>query len=388
MTTTRRPTNGKGPETDEARWRAVLARDAAHDGRFVLAVKTTGIYCRPSCPARRPLRKNVLFFDGPDEAERAGFRACLRCGPRDATAPHPHEALVRRIRAYIDEHARDERITLGDLAREVGRSPFHLQRTFRARMGITPREYADTVRLGALKRGLKRKERVTMAMYEAGYGSSSRLYERAHGALGMTPGAYRAGARGVEIGYATAATPIGPMLVAATDRGVCSVRIGRGADATVAALREEFPEATIRRDERALGRWVRAIVRHLEGESPRLDVPLDVRATAFQERVWRALRAIPYGETRSYREIARVVGAPRAARAVGRACATNPVAVVVPCHRVVRGDGSLGGYAWGLGVKRRLLETERGRAAKARKAGRGRRKVTRTGRAARAASGR
>ncbi|HEX7077996.1 MAG TPA: bifunctional DNA-binding transcriptional regulator/O6-methylguanine-DNA methyltransferase Ada [Candidatus Eisenbacteria bacterium] len=351
----------ENPIEDERRWRAVIARDRSHDGRFVLAVRTTGIYCRPSCPARRPLRRNVVFFAGPDDAERAGYRACLRCKPREAGAPDPQGTLVRRVCAYIDAHARDERITLADLAREVGLSPDHLQRTFRARLGITPRRYADAVRIGALKAGLKRKEQVTMAMYDAGYGSSSRLYERSNGALGMTPGDYRAGGRGAAIAYTVTKTPIGPMLVAATERGICSVRIGRGPDAGLDALKAEFPAARIRRDERALGRWVRAIVRHLSGATPRLDVPVDVRATAFQERVWAALRAIPYGETRSYQEVARIVGSPRAARAVGRACATNPVAVVIPCHRVVRGDGSLGGYAWGLGVKRDLLERERKR---------------------------
>lgn len=361
------PGTGTPASERDPRWRAVVARDAAHDGRFVLAVRSTGIYCRPSCPARRPLIRNVVFFATPDDAERAGFRACLRCRPREAAPAPAHETLIRRICSYIEEHAQDERITLDDLARAVGRSAFHLQRTFRSRMGITPRQYADAVRLGALKKGLKRKERITMAMYDAGYGSSSRLYERSNGALGMTPGDYRAGGRGAAISYTTVSTPIGPMLVAATSRGVCSVRIGRSAEATVGALREEFPAATIRRDEQALGRWVRAIVRHLAGDSPRLDVPVDVRATAFQERVWRALRAIPYGETRTYQEIARIVGAPRAARAVGRACATNPVAVIVPCHRVVRGDGSLGGYAWGLGVKRSLLDTERSRSRKGRR---------------------
>jgi AraC family transcriptional regulator of adaptative response/methylated-DNA-[protein]-cysteine methyltransferase len=343
----------------DPRWRAILARDARHDGRFVFGVRSTGIYCRPSCPARKPGRGQVIFFAAPGEAERAGFRACLRCRPRDGARPHPHAELVRRVCRYIEEHADLERVTLDALAREAGRSPYHVQRTFRRVMGISPRQYADAFRLGRLKTHLKRKEPVTMALYEAGYGSSSRLYERAPGQLGMTPGTYRRGGQDQAIAYTVARTPIGPMLVAATPRGVCSIKIGGGEATMREALKREFPAAAVRRDEHALGRWVRAIVGHLEGTEPRLELPVDVRATAFQWRVWEALRAIPYGETRSYQDVARIVGRPRAARAVGRACATNPVAVVIPCHRVVRGDGSLGGYGWGLGVKRALLERER-----------------------------
>ncbi|HET7498289.1 MAG TPA: methylated-DNA--[protein]-cysteine S-methyltransferase, partial [Candidatus Eisenbacteria bacterium] len=219
--------------------------------------------------------------------------------------------------------------------------------------------------LASLKEGLRRKEPVTMAMTEAGYGSSSRLYERSPEALGMTPGDYRAGGPGAKIAYTVAKSPIGALLVAATERGVCSLKIG-GEDASLArSLREEFPAAELKRDETALGRWVRAIVNHLSGKETRIDLPLDIRATAFQQRVWEALRAIPYGETRTYQEIARIVGAPKAARAVGHACATNPVAILIPCHRVVRGDGTLGGYAYGLHVKRKLIDTELARRERA-----------------------
>jgi AraC family transcriptional regulator of adaptative response/methylated-DNA-[protein]-cysteine methyltransferase len=359
------PASPPPPSARDPRWRAILARDRRHDGRFVFGVRTTGIYCRPSCPARKPGRQNIVFYPHPDAAERAGFRACLRCHPRRAPEAHPHATLVRRVVAYIEEHAQDERMTLATLAREAGLSPYHLQRTFRRATGISPRQYADAVRLGTLKERLKRKEPVTMAMVESGYGSSSRLYERSPQALGMTPGDYRSGGTGARIAYTVAKTEIGPLMVAATERGICSIRIGEDGGVASEALRREFPAAAVRRDEAALGRWVRAVVRHLSGQSTSLDLPLDVRATAFQWRVWEALRAIPYGETRSYHEVARIVGSPGAARAVGRACATNPVALIIPCHRVVRGDGSLGGYAWGLDLKRSLLERERDAADRA-----------------------
>jgi AraC family transcriptional regulator of adaptative response/methylated-DNA-[protein]-cysteine methyltransferase len=343
---------------DDRRWKAVLARDASRDGTFVTAVLTTGIYCRPSCPARHPRPENVRFYAGPDEAERAGFRACRRCRPRDERRPDTAATLVPRVCRYLEEN-RDERVTLADLARDLGMSPHHLQRTFKRATGVSPRQYAEALRLGRLKQRLQRKEPVTMALYEAGYGSSSRLYERSSSRLGMTPGAYRAGGRGAVIRYAIARTPIGRVMVAATDRGVCSVRIGEPAEAMERALRREFPEATLRRDRAGLASWIERLASHLGGREPRIDLPLDVRGTAFQWKVWEALRAIPYGETKSYREVARSIGKPRAARAVGRACATNPVAILIPCHRVVREDGGLGGFAYGLPVKERILESER-----------------------------
>ena len=349
---------------DERRWRAVLARDASRDGTFVTAVLTTGIYCRPSCPARHPKPENVRFYPGPEEAERAGCRSCRRCRPREERRPDAARALVPRVLRYLEEN-RDERVTLADLAREVGLSPSHLQRTFTRATGVSPRAYAEALRLGRLKHHLKRKEPVTMALYEAGYGSSSRLYERSTSRLGMTPGAYRAGGRGARIRYGIARTPIGRVLVAATDKGICSVRIAEPAGTMVRALRQEFPEAILERDRAGLAAWIERIARHVGGRETRLDLPLDVRGTAFQWKVWEALRAIPYGGTKTYREVARSIGKPRAARAVGRACATNPVAILIPCHRVLREGGALGGYAFGLPVKRRLLETER-RAAKAR----------------------
>jgi AraC family transcriptional regulator of adaptative response/methylated-DNA-[protein]-cysteine methyltransferase len=341
---------------DEARWHAVLARDAGRDGSFVTGVLTTGIYCRPSCPARHPRRENIRFFERPEDAERAGFRACLRCRPRENGTP-PTD-LVRRICRHLEQSG-EERVTLTALAREVGMNAHHVQRTFKRATGISPRQYADALRLGRLKKRLQGKDSVTMAMYEAGYGSSSRLYESSTRRLGMTPGAYREGGRGAEIRYAVAETPIGRVMVAATERGICSVRLGESERRMAAELEREFPKARIERDRGQLAGWVRSLVRHLEGREPRLELPLDIRATAFQWKVYEALRAIPYGETRTYRDVARSIGNPKASRAVGRACATNPVGLIIPCHRVVREGGGLGGYAWGLPLKKRLLETER-----------------------------
>lgn len=351
---------------DEARWAAVLKRDRSADGAFVTGVLTTGIYCRPSCPARHPKRENVRFYGDAAAAERAGFRACLRCRPKDAAA-NPEATLVERVRRHLEER-RDERVTLEELARVAGKSPFHLQRTFKRATGVTPRQYAASLRLDRFKAGLKGKESVTMALYEAGYGSSSRLYERSTERMGMTPGSYRAGGLGTEIRFATAATAIGTVLIGATERGVCSVKVGDNPAALERDLRREFPAATIRAGGDALDRWVRALTTHLAGDSPRIDLPIDARGTAFQWKVWEALRAIPYGETRTYREVARSIGAPRAARAVGHACATNPVAIVIPCHRVIREGGGLGGYAYGLAVKKTLLDSEREGAARRRKA--------------------
>jgi len=343
---------------DDARWRAVLARDRALDGAFVTAVLTTGIYCRPSCPARHPKRENVRFYPGPEEAERAGYRACLRCKPRQVGAADPQAAMIDRVCRHI-QSSTDERVTLADLAKVARMSPYHLQRTFKRRTGLSPRQYAEALRLGRLKTHLKRKESVTMALYEAGFGSSSRLYERSSERLGMTPGTYREGGEGTAIRFAVAHTAIGNVLVAATERGICSVRIAEPEIVMRKELAKEFPSAQIERDEGGLSRWVQAIAQHVAGETRALDIPVDVRATAFQWRVWEALRAIPYGETRTYRQVAASIGKPKAARAVGRACATNPVALVIPCHRVVREGGDLGGYAWGLGIKRRLLDSER-----------------------------
>jgi AraC family transcriptional regulator of adaptative response/methylated-DNA-[protein]-cysteine methyltransferase len=354
----------RGHQLRDNKWQVVLARDARFDGSFVFAVSSTGIYCRPSCPSRRPLRQHVVFFALPEAAERAGYRACRRCRPRDTKVGDPGLDKVRAICHTIDAHP-DETITLTDLAAHLGGSPYHLQRTFKRVMGITPRQYADARRLSRLKKHLKEKTNVTEAMYEAGYGSSRSLYESAPEKLGMTPATYRRGGEGTQIRYTVLKCPAGPagsigrLLLAATDRGVCRVTIGERADELEAGLRNEFPAAEITRDDAALQEWSGAVLRHLDGHQPDLDLPLDIMASAFQRKVWEALMAIPYGKTKSYGEIASAVGRPKGARAVGHACGTNPVAVVIPCHRVIQQNGSLGGYGWGLKRKEILLANEK-----------------------------
>ena len=282
----------------------------------------------------------------------------------------PHVELVRRTCRYIEANL-EAALTLGALGEQVGLSPFHLQRTFKRVTGISPRQYADACRLGRLKARLRESKTVTTAMYEAGYGSSSRLYERASSQLGMTPATYRRGGPAVAIRYSLTDSPLGRLLLAGTERGVCAVCIGDNDRVLEADLHAEYPAAQLDRDDAALRPLVADLLQHLAGERPHLELPIDVQATAFQWRVWRELEAIPYGETRTYQEVAAAVGQPTAVRAVGRACATNPVALVIPCHRVVRSDGGLGGYRWGLARKQQLLEQER--AAKAVKPKRGRR---------------
>jgi AraC family transcriptional regulator, regulatory protein of adaptative response / methylated-DNA-[protein]-cysteine methyltransferase len=342
----------------ERRWRAVQARDRRYDGAFVYAVRSTGIYCRPSCPARRPARRRVLFFRSARAAEAEGFRPCRRCLPRTVSPLPPAGEAVRDLCRYIEAHL-DERLTLSRLAAPLGMSPFALHRAFKRVLGVTPREYADAQRIERLKAGLARGKDVTTALYEAGYSSSSRLYERAASRLGMTPAIYRHGGPGMLIRYSISSCPLGRMLVAATDRGICSVCLGQSDRTLRLALAREYPRAEIRNDRAWLHRYVRALVRHLHGSATQLHLPLDVRATAFQQRVWAALCRIPYGATRTYSQVARSIGRPRAVRAVARACATNPTCIVVPCHRVVRSDGGLGGYRWGIERKQALLDREK-----------------------------
>ena len=345
-----------------AAWESVLHRDQSADGRFLYAVTTTGIYCRPSCPSRRPKRDNVAFFSSVEAAERAGFRACQRCRPNRAESS---SSAVERARAYIDAHIADlgeERITLELLGEESGLSPYHLQRRFKALLGLTPAQYVRARKNERLKGELKRGETVSRATFGAGYGSSSRVYGTADAQLGMTPATYRRGGAGVHIEYVTAMTSLGILLVAATERGVCAVTLGDDATALEAALEREYPAATRTRAtdaSSALGGWVGEIVAAVDGKHERASVPIDVRASAFQWKVWRELQKIPFGETRSYGEIASAIGSAKAVRAVASACASNRVAVVVPCHRVVRSDGGLSGYRWGVERKRKLLENER-----------------------------
>lgn len=341
---------------EELCWQAVLERDQKADGTFVYAVRSTGIYCRPSCPSRRPHRDQVVFFARPELAGEAGFRECLRCQPRGI---QPQVELAQRICHYIENNL-DGPLTLDDLSQELNVSPHHLQRVFKKIMGVSPRQYAEAYRLNQLKARLREGEAVTSAIYEAGYGSSSRLYERAPQQLGMTPAAYRKGGNGMSIEFAIVDSPLGKLLVAATERGVCSVAMGDEEATLEAALRKEFPNATLQRQDRALGQWVEQILEHLNGRQTNLDLPLAITYTPFQKRVWDELRSIPYGSTRSYSQVAQAIGQPTAMRAVARACATNPVALIIPCHRVIREGGDLGGYRWGLERKRALLNQEGG----------------------------
>ena len=347
--------------SDDPRWEAVIARDARQDGEFVFAVSTTGVYCRPSCAARRPRRENVQFFSAPIAAEQAGYRACLRCRPK-AFAGNPEPDGVKAICRFIEQHL-DEPLTLGRLAKEFHQSPFYLQRRFKAVLGITPREYADSCRLRTLKSNLQAGDSVTRAMYDAGYGSSSRLYEKTASQLGMTPDKYRRGAIAATIRYTCADSSLGRMLIAATDRGICSIKFGRSDTELLDGLKREFPFAVRKADLGGLQSWVDALLRHMVGKDLDSALPLDIRATAFQRRVWAYLQSIPFGATKSYSEVAKGIGKPRACRAVARACATNPVAVAIPCHRVVREDGSMGGYRWGVGRKKALLQMEQGAGA-------------------------
>ncbi len=347
---------------EEAYWQAVQQKDIQMDGVFVYAVRSTGIYCHPSCPSRRPRREQVVFFALPEQAEQAGFRPCRRCQPNETATGEAHVDLVQRVCAYIEQHL-EEPLTLTMLGEQVGMSPYHLQRVFKHIMSITPHQYAEAQRLKQLKERLKEGETVTTALYDAGYSSASRLYERTATHLGMTPTVYQRGGRGMSIHYTIVDCPrLGRLLVAGTEKGICAVCLGEVDEKLEAALRKEYPAAEIERDGSILTEWVSELLAHLSGQQPHLALPIDVQATAFQWRVWKALQAIPYGETRSYSEIARELGDAKKARAVAQACATNPVAIVVPCHRVVRENGDTGGYRWGSERKKQLLVRERANA--------------------------
>ena len=338
---------------DDERWNALVERDRAQDGQFVFAVITTGVYCRPSCGARRPLRQNVRFFDAPERAERAGFRACRRCHPKEVTA---QAMLATNARDWLDAHT-GERTSLSELARELGVSPSHLQRTFTRAFGVSPRAYQAAQRLDSAKRSLRRGHDVTYALHEAGYGSSSRFYDQARVELGMPPATYRQGGAGVAISFTLVPHLAGLLLLAATEHGICSASLGDDAAALEAALREEFPQADLTPDHTAEHEVLAAAVAQLRG-SASTPVMIDAVGTPFQRQVWGALRTIPAGEIRSYANLAAQIGRPDAIRAVAGACASNPVAVLIPCHRIVRADGEPGGYRWGVDRKRALLASE------------------------------
>ncbi|GLU35848.1 bifunctional DNA-binding transcriptional regulator/O6-methylguanine-DNA methyltransferase Ada [Trinickia caryophylli] len=340
--------------TDEARWQAVRAHDAQADGTFFYAVVTTGIFCRPSCSSRQPRRENVRFFDTLDQARTAGFRDCKRCRPDSL----PRDlAIVERARAALDAepHAR---MTLAQLSDAVHVSAFHLQRLFTRVMGVSPRQYQAARRGAALRDALQRGERVTRAAVDAGFGSPSRLYENVASELGMTPSVYRDKGAGSTVRFACAPTALGQVLVAATNTGICRIAFGDDAATLVAELRGALAKAELREDTAHIAPFIAQIEAYLDGSRQQFDLPLDIPATAFRQRVWDALRRIPYGETRSYTDIAAALGTPRAVRAVASACASNPVALAIPCHRVVQKGGALAGYRWGLPRKAALLAAE------------------------------
>jgi AraC family transcriptional regulator of adaptative response/methylated-DNA-[protein]-cysteine methyltransferase len=342
------------PDEDTC-WQAIQTRDARYNGAFFYGVRSTGVYCRPTCPSRRPRREQVVFFPTWEAAETAGFRACQRCLPRQPEEPAVE--LANRARRIIE--SADEPLTLTELGHRLGISPFHLQRTFKAVTGLTPRQYAAAFRARQLKEQLRSAPDVTTALYRAGYNASSRLYESAPGYLGMTPAVYRNGGKEMRILYTITDCPLGRLLVAGTDAGICTVLMGDTDAGLLSALAAEFPAAEcLQRDAAPLVEWAAALREHLSGAHPRLELPLDVLGTAFQHQVWAELRKIPYGQTRTYTQVAQAIGRPQAVRAVARACATNPAALVIPCHRVIRSDGSLGGYRWGLSRKQALIQKE------------------------------
>lgn len=339
-------------------WQAVLERDRRYDGLFVYAVKSTGVYCRPSCPSRRPRAEQVEFFEKPTLAEVAGYRSCRRCRPTEPNGHRPIPQMITKVCRALDSNPEEEP-TLDQLAELAGMSPFHLQRSFKQSLGISPRQYAELRRFLRFRTRLQKGDDVTTAMYAAGFQSSSRLYERSTSSLGMTPSIYRSGAPGQKIAFAITDTVLGRVLVAQTDKGVCAVRIGESDETLESELRAEFPQAEISHDNQHLANTLRQIARVAEGKASESDIPLDIRHTAFQWKVWQALRNIARGETKTYQQVAKEIGDPKAVRAVARACATNPVALVIPCHRVVRTDGNPSGYRWGAERKKTLLENEK-----------------------------
>lgn len=347
------------PTASDPRWAAVVARDAAADGSFYYAVRTTGVYCRPSCPSRLARPENVELHATREDAERAGFRPCRRCRPDDASATQRQSALVASLCRLIE--GADRAPTLAVLADHAGMSPFHLQRLFKAVTGVSPGTYARACRAGRLKRELVRSPDVTSAIFEAGYGSSGRFYEDAPERLGMTPSRYRAGGTDACIRFAVGECSLGAILVACSERGVCAIALGDEPDTLVKELQDRFPRAEMVGDDPAFMQTVAAVVAFVDEPRRAVELPLDIRGTAFQERVWQALRRIPPGSTVTYSELAARLGVPQGARAVAGACAANVLAVAIPCHRVVRSDGTLSGYRWGVARKRALLDRESGR---------------------------
>jgi AraC family transcriptional regulator of adaptative response/methylated-DNA-[protein]-cysteine methyltransferase len=352
-------TTAARPTELDPRWRAVVERDAAFDGAFVYSVKTTGVYCRPGCPSRRARPEHVDFHASNAAAEAAGFRPCRRCRPDEAPRAEQHAATIAAACRLIEQA--EELPTLGELARAVGMSPFHFHRLFKSLTGLTPRAYGAAHRSARMRTALTTGGgSVTEAIYDAGYNASSRFYETADAVLGMTPTSFRAGGERAEIRFAIGQSALGAVLVARSERGVCAILLGDDPEELLRDLERRFPKATLIGGDADFERLVAMVVGFVEAPELGLDLPLDIRGTAFQQRVWQALRQIPAGATVSYAEIARRIGAPGSVRAVAGACAANALAVAIPCHRVVRTDGGLSGYRWGIERKRALLERELG----------------------------
>ncbi|MEH1893515.1 MAG: bifunctional DNA-binding transcriptional regulator/O6-methylguanine-DNA methyltransferase Ada [Nostoc sp.] len=348
------------PVLKETLWEAVLNRDSTIDGKLFYGVRSTGVYCRPICPSRRPNRNQVCFFESAQEAEIAGFRPCKRCQPQLEKVPNPAKSKVLAACRFIEAQV-DHIPTLSELCSQVGMSPSYLQKIFKQIIGVSPFQYADALRNQRLKQRLQSGEEIAHAVYDTGYGSSSQLYEKAPKQLGMTPKTYQQAGKTISIVYAIAPCPLGYLLVATTEKGICAVKLGDEADKLEHTLIKEFHQAQIMRDDQTHKEWIQAILDFIAGGKAHLDLPLDVRGTAFQKQVWQALQKIPYGQTRTYTDIARDIAKPQAVRAVGNACGANPIALIVPCHRVLRSDGSVGGYHWGIERKQKLLiqESER-----------------------------
>jgi AraC family transcriptional regulator of adaptative response/methylated-DNA-[protein]-cysteine methyltransferase len=343
--------------TDDARWDAVVSKDKRADGQFYFSVRTTGVYCRPSCPARRARRENVAFHLSCEAAEAAGFRSCKRCRPREASQSERDAALITRACSLIEKS--DEPLRLASLAAASGLSPFHFHRLFKAGTGLTPKAYADAHRADRVRKALPSSKTITAAIYDAGFNSNGRFYASSAQVLGMTPGRYRAGGQWVQIRFAIGECSLGSILVAATDKGVCAISMGNDPDALVRQLQDRFAKAELIGGDAKFETLVAKVVGFVEQPRLGLDLPLDVRGTAFQQRVWKALRQIGVGKTASYGEIAARIGNPKSIRAVAQACAANMLAVAIPCHRVIRTDGQLSGYRWGVQRKRALLEREK-----------------------------
>lgn len=349
-------TKNSNPSTDEMRWQAIVTRDKKSEGHFIYAVKTTGIYCSPACPSRQPKRENVQFFNDAAEAEAAGFRPCKRCRQGLTSLADRHAAQIASVCRYIEQA--EETPTLNELAKYAGMSTFHFHRLFKSITGLTPKGYADAHRSQRVREHLSQDTSVTDAIFDAGYHSNGRFYEKSNAMLGMTPTAFRAGGQGMKIYFAVGLCSLGDILVAQSERGICAILLGDDPQKLLRDLQDKFPKADLVGGDNAFEQRMAQVVGFIEAPDTGLDLPLDIRGTAFQQRVWQALCDIPVGSTVSYAVIAQKIGAPKAVRAVAGACAANMLAVAIPCHRVVRNDGALSGYRWGVERKRALLDKE------------------------------